>query len=68
MTDPKISVIIPCYRSGPPLKDQLAALLSQRDAPPREILLCDNGGNPWLHPYVASLAPLPEGVFIRVID
>ena len=68
MTDPKISVIIPCYRSGPPLKDQLAALLSQTDAPPREILLCDNGGNPWLHPYVASLAPLPEGVFIRVID
>ena len=68
MTDPKISVIIPCYRSGLPLKDQLAALLSQTDAPPREILLCDNGGNPWLHPYVASLAPLPEGVFIRVID
>ncbi|MGM0782459.1 MAG: glycosyltransferase family 2 protein [Actinomycetota bacterium] len=68
MTDPKISVIIPCYRSGLPLKDQLAALLSQRDAPTREILLCDNGGNPWLHPYVASLAPLPEGVFIRIID
>ncbi|GEM_PF-2045285 len=65
---PQLSIIIPCHRSGQPLKDQVTVLLGQTDAPPREILLCDNGGNPWLHPYVASLAPLPEGVFIRVID
>ncbi len=68
MAHPILTVIVPCYASGAALRDQVQALINQNSAPPREILLCDNGGNPWLHPYVASLAPLPEGVFIRVID
>ncbi|WP_081339256.1 glycosyltransferase family 2 protein [Micrococcus luteus] len=68
MAHPILTVIVPCYASGAVLRDQVQALINQNSAPLREILLCDNGGNPWLHPYVASLAPLPEGVFIRVID
>ena len=65
---PRLSIIIPCHRSGPPLKDQITALLRQTDAPPREILLCDNGGNAWLRSYVAALRPLPDGVTVRVVD
>ncbi|MFF5021513.1 glycosyltransferase family 2 protein [Micrococcus luteus] len=66
---PQLSIIIPCHRSGQPLKDQITALLlHQTDAPPREILLCDNGGNPWLQSYVAALGPLPDGVTVRVVD
>lgn len=68
MAHPILTVIVPCYASGAALRDQVQALINQNSAPPREILLCDNGGNPWLHPYIASLAPLPKGVFIRVID
>lgn len=65
---PRLSIIIPCHRSGQPLKDQITALLRQTDAPPREILLCDNGGNAWLRSYVAALRPLPDGVTVRVVD
>ncbi|KZE65696.1 glycosyltransferase family 2 protein [Micrococcus sp. EWR3.9.1] len=65
---PRLSIIIPCHRSGQPLKDQITALLRQTDAPPREILLCDNGGNAWLGSYVAALRPLPDGVTVRVVD
>nr|WP_259559580.1 glycosyltransferase family A protein [Brachybacterium sillae] len=65
---PQLSVIIPCFDSGEGLKDQLSMLVDQNDAPSREILLCDNGGNPWLNEYVDSMAELPEGVDIRVVD
>ncbi|MCV7499375.1 glycosyltransferase family 2 protein [Micrococcus luteus] len=68
LESPRLSIIIPCHRSGQPLKDQITALLFQTDAPPREILLCDNGGNAWLRSYVAALRPLPDGVTVRVVD
>lgn len=55
MTDPKISVIIPCYRSGLPLKDQLAALLSQTDAPPRRSCYATTG-----EPLASPLCRVPR--------
>ena len=65
---PSLSVIIPCYRSGEPLKDQIVALVDQDSAPSREIILCDNGGNPWLREHVDRLTELPPDVEVRVID
>ncbi|WP_058235190.1 glycosyltransferase [Devriesea agamarum] len=41
----QVSVIIPCFRCDDFLPTQLDALAHQEDAPPFEVLLCDNGGN-----------------------
>lgn len=64
---PQLSVIIPCYRSSAPLREQVDALIRQEAGPRREILLCDNGHNAWLPAYVARLDPLPDDVSVRVI-
>lgn len=67
-SSPTLSIIVPCFRSDYGLRDQVNALIHQRDAPAREILLCNNGGNDWLTPWVASLDALPADVDIRVVD
>lgn len=64
---PSLSVIIPCFRSGEPLRWQLEALIAQRSAPRREILLCDNGGNPDLARMLGDL-DAPDDVLIRIVD
>ncbi|MFL0421065.1 glycosyltransferase family 2 protein [Micrococcus luteus] len=64
---PSLSVIIPCFHSGPPLRDQVEALRDQVDGPPREILLCDNGGNPGLRSWVEQLEAR-GGIDVRVVD
>lgn len=65
---PHLSVIIPCHRSGEALREQVQALVDQVDAPRREILLCDNGGNEWLAAWAESLTGLPEDVELRVVN
>lgn len=67
-SQPFLSIVIPCFRSGEPLTWQLDALVHQRSAPPREILLCDNGGNPGLAEVVQAVSPLSDDVQIRIIE
>lgn len=44
MTAPaRVSVIIPAFDAEATIQAQLAAIASQRDAPPFEVLVCDNG-------------------------
>lgn len=66
--DPELSVIIPCHHSDDGLMWQLEALLHQRSAPPREILLCDNGGNDDLEERLRELGPTGDDVTVRLID
>ncbi|MCV7523615.1 glycosyltransferase family 2 protein [Micrococcus luteus] len=63
---PILSVIIPCHHSGESLREQVQALIEQRNAPRMEILLCDNGGNPWLRQWVARLNQ--TAAVLRCID
>lgn len=65
---PTLSVIIPCFRSGARLRDQIEALRTQTDRPDLEVLLCDNGGNPWLEAWVRDLPDDDPGFEVRRVD
>lgn len=68
MTDPRpaISVIIPCAGDLPRLHTQLDALERQRDAPPFEVLVVDNGAGSVLDEFRHRRLRVPCG--LRLVD
>lgn len=67
MSDPDVSVVIPCFAVGVELTDQIRAIALQQFAGSFEIVLSDNGGNPDLHARAAELSA-GSGLTIRVVD
>lgn len=61
----KISVIIPCYGATNVIHQQLDGLSRQKDAPPFEIILSDNGKNEKL---AQIIAPYSNKLAIKIVD
>ncbi|HNU04166.1 MAG TPA: glycosyltransferase [Anaerolineae bacterium] len=55
---PKVSVVIPCYNKAPYVGEAIQSVLAQRDAPPYELLVVDDGStDSSLAAIAAALAP-----------
>ncbi|PEH50712.1 glycosyltransferase family 2 protein [Micrococcus luteus] len=65
---PELSIIIPRFRNGYRLHDQVFALRDQEDRPSLEVLLCDNGSNCGLTEWVANFPHDDPDFKVRLID
>lgn len=66
MTDsPVVSVIIPAYNTARWIGEQLGSLRAQLDAPPFEVLVCDNNSTDGT---AATARAAADGLDLRIID
>jgi GT2 family glycosyltransferase len=63
--EPSVSIVVPTFNGAPWLADQLRSLCDQRDAPPFEVVIADNGSGDGTLTIAAGFA---DRLRLRIVD